>query len=203
MDLVKPAKVPQKFWDAAVNAYQKTGVDPYLISAIGQIETQWGTNKNSYPGFSMGYGDYSPGPSGKIWKYGDTPGEFTVQTYSAAKQIGGYMGSKPLTQQNLTDFSINSWKAGSNNADRVRWANNVWSAYTGLTSTKGGATVDPSITPSAGPTGSSAAPTTLTSTGGSFGGGVFYFLILFFIAGIAIVAFVKIFSGSKKESVNA
>jgi len=133
---VAPTNVPSKFWDAAVAAGNATGVDPILLAAIGQHETQWGTNPNSYPGFSMGYGDYGPGPNNKEWKYGDTPGEFTNQTLSAAKQISGYMKGKPVTKDSLNDFMNNSWKPG----DR-KWADGVWNSYQSLGGTGGGAQV--------------------------------------------------------------
>jgi len=179
---VRPGDVPADFWAAALNASAATGVDPYLIAAIGDHETQWGRNPDSYPGFSMGYGDYGPGANNKVWKYADNPGEYTNQTMAAAKQIAGYLGGQSVTEDSLHDFQVNSWKPGDQN-----WYKGVWSAYVHLNKEATGG--DPNYKVEGGTGDTTLTPT--TSTAASIGGGILYIVILIIIAVVGMKAFEK------------
>ena len=183
VNYTKPGEVPSVFWAAALSASQTTGIDPYLIAAIGKAETAFGTTGAGKEGYSMGYG--YPGPGQGNPKYQDVPGYFSVQTTAAAKQIKAYMGNIPVTAISLRDLQLNSWKPGDD-----LWSEKVWTIYKGLNKN-----VDPVLNWGSDPSG---AATDLKEkvTGGAakIAGGATYVIMLLVIAGVALFAGNRMFS---------
>lgn len=180
---VKPGDVPADFWAAALRAAASTGVDPYLIAAIGKHETSYGTQGAGREGYSLGYGYPAPGQGDP--KYKDNAGSFDVQTMAAAKQWKSYEGNIPVTAVSLNDFMVNSWKPGD-----TGWANSVWKAYKGLNGN-----VDPILNWGSDPAGAAAdLKESVSGTARGIASGATYVIVLLVIVGVALFSGVKMFS---------
>jgi hypothetical protein len=115
-----PGSIPADFWVKAVQYSKVTGADPYLLSAIAQHETGFGTLGAGRQGYTLGYGVYSETLQNPLYKGTEN------QLMFAGRQIESYFGSKPVTLQSLTDFMKNSWKPGDQ-----EWAAKVYKYYAG------------------------------------------------------------------------
>lgn len=179
VNYTKPGEVPSVFWAAALRANQTTGIDPYLVAAIGKLETTYGTALAGKQGYSMGYSYTGPGQGNP--KYQDIPGSFDVQTMAAAKQIKAYMGNIPVTAISLRDLQLNSWKPGDD-----LWSAKVWEIYKGLNKN-----IDPVLNWGSDPVG---ALEDVKSGAIGIASGVVYILMLLVIAGVGLFAGAKMFS---------
>ena len=140
------SNIPDNFWSVDVNAATSAGADPYLLAAIAQHETQFGTLGAGQEGYALGYGYPAPGQGNPMYKGLDN------QLFYAGLQVneffsgGGAAGSDsllassvPVTPDSLYQFALTSWKPGasadpvSSAANAKAWANSVWSIYSGYT----------------------------------------------------------------------
>jgi hypothetical protein len=119
---VGPANVPDTFWQADLESVKSTGADPYLMAAIAQHETDFGTLGAGTEGYTLGYGYPGPGQGDPTYL------GVTKQLFYAGLQSAGFFKGQPVTEQGLKDFQAQSWKAGD-----PAWYKGVWSIYQGMT----------------------------------------------------------------------
>jgi hypothetical protein len=116
-----PAGIPTNFWSVDVQKAIDTGADPYLLAAIAQHETAFGTLGAGREGYTLGYGYPAPGQGDPFYQGVDN------QLFYAGQQINSYFNGDPITYEGLLSFAQNSWKPG----DPKAWADSVWNIYQG------------------------------------------------------------------------
>ena len=115
---------PSTFWSEALQVGAEYGVNPYLLSAISEHETEWGSLGAGRDGYSLGVGVYDTGDPNS--NYQDTTGDYTKQLTWAAQSIAKNF-SGDVTEQNIKNYQIVSGYATDSD-----WASGVWDAYQGL-----------------------------------------------------------------------
>ena len=113
----KPAEVPAWFWQRDVAESKITGADPYLLAAIAQHETQFGTLGVGRQGI-LGYDVI--GANGPNAQYAGVDN----QLYYAGLMVKKFFKGQPITAKNLQTFDATTWRA----ADPT-WAQDVWRSY--------------------------------------------------------------------------
>lgn len=126
------AEIPEKFWNQALDVAEEKGVDPYLLAAIAQHETGFGTLGAGRDGFALGYGVWTKGEPSPKWQ--DAPGEFTNQLTGAANQIATWFNGLSVSPETLKGFKEYSWKPGTydQNGNYIissTWDKSVWKYY--------------------------------------------------------------------------
>lgn len=137
------SNIPDNFWSLDVNAATSAGADPYLLAAIAQHETDYGSLGAGQEGYALGYGYPAPGKGNSMYKGLDN------QLFYSGLQVNEWFsgggggntgvldGSIPITKDSLYQFALTSWKPGassdpvSTQANAKAWADSVWAIYSG------------------------------------------------------------------------
>ena len=117
----KPDQVLQEEFDFVVSSCVASGVDPYLIFAIGWHETQWGTKGWGRYGYILGVGCYNEKKVDEHFK------GLVAQVTWAVHNISDFIGFR-VTQKGLENFARHVWKPGNPSL----WAADVWRCYAEL-----------------------------------------------------------------------
>lgn len=131
---VGPANVPDQFWQKDVYEAESVGADPYLLAAIAQHETQFGTLGAGQEGYVLGYGYPAPGKGNPVYKGLDN------QLFYSGLKVNEFFAGAPITEQGLKDFQDQSWKAADPN-----WYKGVWQIYQGYNPPNKGESIADSI----------------------------------------------------------
>lgn len=115
-----PPGVPASFWSADVAAANTTGANPWLLAAIAEEETGFGTAGAGRQGFVLGYHLNSPSAQGLV-----------NQLLGAGKAIeASTFQQQTVNAGSLRSFANNFWEplTPQGTVD-PQWAVNVWNEY--------------------------------------------------------------------------
>ena len=189
INYTKPSAVPFPFWVDALIVNNRTGVDPNLLAAISQHETNFGTLGAGRNGYELGVGVYDSGNPNSTYK------GLMNQLNWAGDSIAKKFGSGVISLD-----SIKAYQTKSGYATDPNWAKGVWSSYqslskngTGIGNTFTGIVTDPV----------GAVTGAVTSGASAIAGGATYVIVLLVIAGIIFYSGTKMFgNGGGKVSGN-
>jgi len=109
-------------WEVIVSTSQQYNVDPFLVAAIGQLETHWGDLGDGRRGMYTGYGSYD---SGSNYSYAGLQNQITG-TVKKMKAWGAQPGKVTLSL--LQQGNAGKLPTGIY-ATNKSWPDKVWSIY--------------------------------------------------------------------------
>ncbi len=181
------SSIPDNFWSVDVNAATSAGADPYLLAAIAQHETQFGTLGAGQEGYALGYGYPAPGQGNPMYKGLDN------QLFYSGLKVNEFFSGDQVTPDSLYQFALTSWKPGASSdpvssaANAKAWADSVWSIYSGYTR-------DPALTKDNSLYGQVSSAVSTVKSVTSNAGNTAYFATMVILALVGIFFFVRIWA---------